>query len=188
MYPQALVLGSQKFYEKYPLGLRDDPSTAASPEWLAANPGAVHKKEKKTKALTKDAAIKSAKATGTSAAASAAGASAAASAEASAATSAEASAAKASAEASAAKASAATPPSAAKAADPYQGFDDSLWNQAFVDCRMIIYEVATGKAFPMKTGATDAKSYEDLADRTEFLGRYDAATEAMDPYGLEGDE
>jgi hypothetical protein len=33
----------------------------------------------------------------------------------------------------------------------------------------------------------DAKSNEDLADRTEFLGRYDPETETLNPYGVEED-
>ena len=38
MYPRALVVGSQIFFEKYPQGLPEDPSTAPPAEWLAANP------------------------------------------------------------------------------------------------------------------------------------------------------
>ena len=159
VYPQAFVVGSQVFFEKYPLGLPGDPSTAASAEWLAANPAIVKKMAKEGKAVAKAAAVKVVKEVAAAAVAAVAEA-----------------------------VPVVEPKAFADSENPYHGWDDSAWALVMTEnnCRPVVYEKSTGKCYPLRKEGK-ATSFEELADQTDYLGRWDPETETVDPYGAEAE-
>jgi hypothetical protein len=70
--------------------------------------------------------------------------------------------------------------------NPYHGWDDSAWALVMTEdnCRPIVYEKSTGKCYPLRKEGK-ATSFEELADQTDYLGRWDPETETVDPYGAE---
>ena len=161
VYDRAFVVGSQVFFEKYPLGLPGDPSTAASAEWLAANPDIVKKMAKEGKAAAKATAVKTVKET------------------------------KAAAPVAAVPVAAAAVPvpvPVAESEDPYHGWDDSTWAVVLLpeDCRSAVYEESTGKCYSLRKDGK-ATSYEELADQTDYLDRWDPETDTLDLYREEAE-
>jgi len=162
MYPRAMVVGCHHSFEKYPYGIPGDSTTAAPEAWLGANPAIVKKYKAKTKTVEK-------KAVATVAAAAAAAAVAA---------------------APAAVGGAGAPPevvaaliAAATTAGPSA---DESWGPYLHECRLHVYEKATGKCYLAKTDDSYA-TYEEMKDADQYMGRYDAATDTLDPYGEEDD-
>ena len=156
MYPRAMVVGCHHSFEKYPYGIPGDSTTAAPEAWLLTNPAIVKKYKAKAKTVEKKPV---AAATTVAAAVGGAGAPP----EVVAALVAEA----------AAKAIAG--PSA-----------DEPWGPYLHECRLHVYEKATGKCYLAKTDDSYA-TYEEMKDADQYMGRYDAATDTLDPYGEEDD-
>jgi len=64
---------------------------------------------------------------------------------------------------------------------------DEPWAPYLHECRLHVYEKATGKCYLAKTDGS-YKTYEEMKDESEYVGRYDPATEELNPYGEEEDE
>jgi hypothetical protein len=158
MFPRAMVVGCHHFYEKYPYGLPGDSTTAAPEAWLAENAAIVKKFNAKAKTAEKKASpAKAAPAPETP------------------------------------RGGAGAPPeespvpatsAAAAAAEPSA---NEPWAPYLHECRLHVYEKATGKCYLAKTDGS-YKTYEEMKDEAEYVGRYDPATNELNPYGEENDE
>jgi hypothetical protein len=158
MYPRAMVVGCHHSFEKYPYGIPGDSTTAAPEAWLGANPAIVKKYKAKTKTVEKKPVATVAAAVAIAAPAAVGGAGA--------------------------------PPevvaaliAAATTAGPSA---DESWGPYLHECRLHVYEKATGKCYLAKTDESYA-TYEEMKDGEQYMGRYDAATDTLDPYGEEDD-
>jgi len=155
-----MVVGCHHFYEKYPYGLPGDTTTAAPEAWLAENAAVVKKFNAKTKAAEKKAAPAApVPETKVQPRGGAGGPSD---------------------EPQAAKDVVSTVAAAAPSAD-------EPWAPYLHECRLHVYEKATGKCYLAKTDAS-YKTYEEMKDEAEYVGRYDPATDELNPYGEEDDE
>jgi len=168
MFPRAMVLGCHHFYEKYPYGIPGDATTAAPEAWLSENASIVKKFKAKAKAVEKKVTVP------TTAAAAVAETKPRGGAGGPTEESAPTLAAKNTVIASVA--SVASGPSA-----------DEPWAPYLHECRLHVYEKATGKCYLAKTDGS-YKTYEEMKDDAEYVGRYDPATEKLNPYGEEDDE
>ena len=157
MFPRAMVLGCHHFYEKYPYGIPGDATTAAPEAWLSENASIVKKFKAKAKTVEKKVTAPTAAAVAETKPRGGAG----------------------------GPPEDSTPTLVATVATGPSA--DEPWAPYLHECRLHVYEKATGKCYLAKTDGS-YKTYEEMKDEAEYVGRYDPATNELNPYGEENDE
>jgi len=159
LFASAAFVGTELFFKKYPQGLPGDPTTAASPEWLAANT----KSKAKPKAESKKTATTATTTTATATTA---------------ATSANAT-------VTTAVTASATVTSASTTKTTVVSPAKEEWVLALIDDSSYVYERASFKCYEADMSITT--STKDMARMDRYQGRYEPSTNSINIYGTESD-